>query len=125
MKSGNPHSGIYETEVSRTLDTGGANPNRNQGGNVVVYALEGNGSRPSHQGKGYSDSGKMYTLNTIEQHAVAQPINTDTKKQTRATGKGSFLTNFTEDVSPTLMATDWKEPPVVVTEDQDETDNNG
>ena len=251
MKSGNPHSGIYETEVSRTLDTGGANPNCNQGGNVVVYALEGNGSRPSHQGKGYSDSGKMYTLNTIEQHAVAQPINkvitydikktvlvrkhpvdivglnallryslkesgltrkelaerlnvpqtqvdhyfrtdscfaipekeiwyplkkllgitttyfdaqvtefiekecnfdssnrvydergiapaitstnadkmilqsTDAKKQTWATGKGSFLTNFTEDVSPTLMATDWKEPPVVVTEDQDETDNNG
>lgn len=34
------------------------------------YALEGNGSRPSHMGNGYSDSGIMYTLNTIEQHSV-------------------------------------------------------
>jgi DNA (cytosine-5)-methyltransferase 1 len=34
MKSGNPHSGIYETEVSRTLDTGACSGN---GGQVVVY----------------------------------------------------------------------------------------
>lgn len=34
------------------------------------YAIEGNGSRPSHMGNGYSDSGIMYTLNTIEQHSV-------------------------------------------------------
>ena len=37
----------------------------------VVFCLEGNGARQSHHGSGYSDSETMYTLNTIEQHAVA------------------------------------------------------
>lgn len=37
-----------------------------------VCPVEGNGSRESHQGRGYSESNKMYTLNTVEQHAVAQ-----------------------------------------------------
>lgn len=36
----------------------------------MVYALEGNGARPSHMGKGFSGDGTMYTLNTIEQHSV-------------------------------------------------------
>lgn len=40
----------------------------------VCYALEGNGSRPSHKGDGYSCDGKMYTLNTIEKHAVCYGI---------------------------------------------------
>lgn len=34
-------------------------------------ALEGNGSRPSHMGDGYSTGGASFTLNTIEHHAVA------------------------------------------------------
>ena len=38
--------------------------------NYVVIALEGNGARPSHMGKGFSNDGTMYTLNTIEQHSV-------------------------------------------------------
>lgn len=37
---------------------------------AVVYAIEGNGIRPSHQGLGFSDDGTMYTLNTIERHGV-------------------------------------------------------
>ena len=69
MKSDNPHSGIYEAETSRTLDLNGGSPACNQGGMAVV-CLEGNGSRPSHQGDGYSESETMYTLNTIEKHAV-------------------------------------------------------
>ena len=36
----------------------------------VVAVLEGNGSRDSHRGDGYNDSDTMYTLNTVEQHAV-------------------------------------------------------
>lgn len=51
----------------------------NQGGMAVcepingelVISIEGTGSRPSHNGDGYSESGKMYTLNTIERHCVA------------------------------------------------------
>ena len=67
MKSSNPHSGIYEAKTTRTLDNNGGNPACNQGGMIV---LEGNGSRPSHQGDGYAESETMYTLNTIERHAV-------------------------------------------------------
>lgn len=36
MKSDNPNSGIYEADVSKTLDTNGLNPTCNQGGNAVV-----------------------------------------------------------------------------------------
>ena len=49
---------------------------RAQDRHAIAYALEGNGARPSHMGVGYSDNGKMYTLNTIEQHSVCYPINT-------------------------------------------------
>ena len=69
MKSSNPYSGIYEADTSRTLDLNGGNPGCNQGGMAVV-CLEGNGSRDSHKGDGYKESETMYTLNTVEQHAV-------------------------------------------------------
>ena len=36
MLSGNPHSGIYEADASRTLDLNGGNPACNQGGIAVV-----------------------------------------------------------------------------------------
>ncbi len=38
MKSGNPNSGIYEAETTRTLDNNGGNPACNQGGMAVVQA---------------------------------------------------------------------------------------
>ena len=53
-------------DVSPTLNT--------QDRHAVVYALEGNGARPSHMGNGYSDCGTMYTLNTIEQHSVCYAV---------------------------------------------------
>ena len=102
MRSKNPHSGIYEADKSRTLDTNGMNPNCNQGGNVVVYALEGNGARESHRGPGYSDSGKMYTLNTVEQHGVAYSIGHDERSA-----------QFEPDQADPLTACDYKQPPVV------------
>lgn len=71
MKSDNPKSGFYEADTSRTLDANGGNPACSQGGIVVV---EGNGNRPSHRGDGYRESDVMYTLNTIEQHAVVYAI---------------------------------------------------
>ena len=36
----------------------------------MTYAIEGNGQRESHRGEGYTETDKMYTLNTIERHAV-------------------------------------------------------
>lgn len=41
---------------------------------AVCIALEGNGSRPSHRGGGYSEDGGMFTLNTIEKHGVCYAI---------------------------------------------------
>lgn len=100
MKSNNPSSGIYKADTSRTLDLNGGNPGCNQGGMAVVQGfdaynqastgdvamplrnkaadsdhipvvcIEGNGSRDSHKGDGYRESETMYTLNTVEQHAV-------------------------------------------------------
>ena len=43
---------------------------------AVMYALEGNGARPSHLGDGYSETDVMYTLNTIERHGVAYGVQT-------------------------------------------------
>lgn len=39
MLSDNPYSGIYETDVTRTLDGNGGNPACNQGGTVIVQEL--------------------------------------------------------------------------------------
>lgn len=69
MKSANPYSGIYEAETARTLDTSIPDPNKNAGG-LAVVALEGNGSRPSHRGDGFSEEDVTYTLNSVEHHAV-------------------------------------------------------
>ena len=35
-----------------------------------VICIEGNGTRESHRGDGYKESETMFTLNTVEQHAV-------------------------------------------------------
>jgi DNA (cytosine-5)-methyltransferase 1 len=69
MLSSNPHSGVYEADTSRTLDTSVPDPNKNAGGMAIV-ALEGNGARPSHRGDGFSDADVSYTLNAVEKHAV-------------------------------------------------------
>ena len=36
-----------------------------------TVAIEGNGQRNSHNGDGYAETDKMYTLNTVERHSVA------------------------------------------------------
>ena len=105
MMSDNPHSGFYEAETTRTLDTSGSDPSCAQGGIVVV---EGNGSRPSHHGDGYAESETMYTLNTVEVPAVTQPVYT--------TNKGSHHTEAEQNVAGTLVATDYKDPPTVTEE---------
>ncbi len=64
---------VWESDSMASLTTTGGKPG--QGYPCVrqnIYPIEGNGSRESHQGRGYSESNKMYTLNTVEQHAVAQ-----------------------------------------------------
>ena len=97
MKSANPHVGFYHADTSRTLDANGGNPTCNQGGTIVI---EGNGTRPSHQGDGYKESDVMYTLNTVDRHAVYSMTT------------GSFA-QVSENMAPTVLARDYKDPTTV------------
>ena len=144
MLSDNPHAGIYEAETSRTLDTRCADPGCNQGG-IAVVAIEGNGTRPSHRGNGYSEENVSFTLNATEQHGVAYGIDRATYNMGRnaqfglaieeeveptmvakgpgavahpvyTTSKNSYHTEAEEDVANTLVATDYKDPPTVTEE---------
>jgi len=54
--------------VSGTLRS---NPGDNA---LTIVCLEGNGSRPSHSGNGWSTGGIMYTLNSTEVHCVSYAI---------------------------------------------------
>lgn len=108
MMSDNPHSGFYEADTSRCLDANGGDPSCNQGG-IAVVAIEGNGSRPSHRGDGYKETDAMYTLNATEQHGVAY-----------SSSKASFFTSAEKELANTLVATDYKDPPIV--NDEDDTD---
>lgn len=92
MKSSNPNSGIYEAETSRTLDNNGGNPACNQGGMIV---LEGNGSRPSHKGDGFSESDVSYTLNSTEHHAVC--VGVDVYNQSTTGDKSKTLNSVRTD----------------------------
>lgn len=60
--------------VSATYGMGGNNTpfvvKGENSGKASTIAIEGNGSRDSHKGDGYSESDVMYTLNTVEQHGV-------------------------------------------------------
>ena len=139
MLSNNPNSGFYEADTSRTIDTSNQSPCKNQGGMVVV---EGNGSRPSHHGDGYKESETMYTLNCTENHAVSygsgrpamnQGYNARFSFQVEeektptivasgaggiahpkySTSKNSHHTVAKKEKANTLVASDYKDPPVV------------
>lgn len=110
MLSDNPHSGIYEAATSRTLDCNGGSPACNQGGMMVVeamqkpsYCIQGSmiGRRDENgpQGDGINRD-VSFTLNTIDRHAVY------------AVTTGEF-TAVGQEQTPPLMARDWKDPPVV------------
>lgn len=106
MLSDNPNVGFYRADTTRTLDTGGGDPRRNQGGMIV---LEGNGARPSHLGDGYKESETMYTLNTVEQHSVCIPVE---NAPSYCMTVGCYG-HVAEEKTPTLEARGYKDPPVV------------
>lgn len=148
MKSGNPHSGVYEADTSRTLDCGGGSPACNQGGMAIVesYALQGSmigrADKNGPQGDGINED-VSFTLNTCDKHAVVYAIdretfncgqnfarnlgisNTGVSSTLNAQGpsavatpvytssKASFFTNAQADTANTLVATDYKDPPLI------------
>ena len=74
LESNQNHATITDSGVSPTLSA-----SMGLGGGYVpmitdTVAIEGNGSRESHKGNGYSETDQMYTLNTVEQHSVCYGI---------------------------------------------------
>ncbi len=148
MKSGNPHSGVYEADTSRTIDTSGTPPSSNQGGIAIVesYALQGSmigrADKNGPQGDGINED-VTFTLNTCDKHAVVYAIdresyncgqnfarnlgisNEGVSSTLNAQGpsavatpvftssKASFFTNAQADTANTLVATDYKDPPLI------------
>lgn len=104
MKSDNPNSGFYEADTSRCLDGNGGNPACNQGG-IAVVALQGSmigrADKNGPQGDGINKD-VSFTLNTVDHHAVAY-----------SSSKASFFTSAEKELANTLVATDYKDPPVV------------
>ena len=109
MQSDNPRSGFYEADTARTLDCNGGNPGCNQGGVCIVeqppaFAIQGSmiGRKDSNgpQGSGFNEE-VSFTLDAADRHAVAYCMTT-----------GSYMLPL-EDVAPTLMARDYKDPPLV------------
>lgn len=138
MKSDNPKVGFYEAETSKTLDISGGNPSCNQGGVCVcepiafaqnqrnevrdlgdkagalaaepgmkqqTYVLQGSmigrAEKNGPQGDGVNED-VSFTLNTVDHHAVAY-----------SASKASFFTEASEERANTLVASDYKDPPIV------------
>ena len=107
MKSDNPRSGFYEADTSRTLDANGGNPSCNQGGIAVVAvqgSMIGRDNKNGPQGSGINED-VCFSLTGADRHAVAYP--------TYCTSKNSHFTRAEEELANTLVATDYKDPPVI------------
>ena len=107
MKSDNPHSGFYEADTARTLDGNGGNPGCNQGGIAVVSvqgSMIGREDKNGPQGSGVNED-VCFSLTGADRHAVAYP--------TYCTSKNSHFTRAEKELANTLVATDYKDPPVI------------
>lgn len=136
----NARHNCYETDTSRTIDTGGNPPDSNQGGVAVVSvqgSMIGRAEKNGPQGSGVNEE-VSFTLNATDRHAVAFSQDSYTKYSEnekcgalRATGgmygggsealvystsKSSHHTQAEEDLANTLVATDYKDPPTVSSE---------
>lgn len=119
MKSDNPDSGIYETDVSKTLDTNGLNPSCKQGGNLVVeepvYCIQGNcidrADTAGCNGKGWRED-VCYTLTAMDRPAVSYEITPQSKGADTSyvaafpyqIGGGCSFLPYEESKCPTLLS---------------------
>lgn len=143
MKSDNPHSGFYEADTSRCLDANCGNPSCNQGGMAVCVqgSMIGRKDENGPQGNGINED-VSFTLNATDKHAVAYGIDRAAFNQgqnakysfaveqevqptmvakgpgavaapTYSSSKASFFTNAEKELANTLVATDYKDPPMI------------
>ena len=99
MKSSNPHSGIYEADTSRTIDTSGGNPACNQGGIAVVTFAQ-------NQRDEVRDLGEKSACLSAEPGMKQQTYVLQGNMIGRKDENGSQGSGVNEDVSFTLDATD-------------------
>ena len=133
----NARQNCYETDTSRTIDTGGNSPDSNQGG-VAVVAVQGSmigrAEKNGPQGSGVNED-VSFTLNATDRHAVAFSQDSYTKYSENdkcgalraaggmygggsetlvySTSKNSYHTEAEENLANTLVASDYKAPPTV------------
>ena len=133
----NVRQNCYETDTSRTIDTGGNSPDSNQGG-VAVVAVQGSmigrADKNGPQGSGINED-VSFTLNATDRHAVAFSQDSYTKYSENdkcgalraaggmygggsetlvySTSKNSYHTEAKENLANTLVASDYKDPPTV------------
>ena len=115
MKSDNPHSGIYEAETSRTIDTSGGNPACNQGGMAVVAFAQNQRDEVRDLG---TKAGCISAEPGMKQQTYVLQGNMIGRSEGNAPqGDGinedvSF-TQVAEDKAPTVLARDYKDPTAV------------
>lgn len=119
MLSSNPHSGIYEATTTRTLDLNGGNPACNQGGIMVVepmildmthakdvLRIFEDGTVPTLQHRmGTGGNQVPLVAEREEPKHMAEP--------TYTSSKASFFTLAEKELANTLVATDYKDPPLI------------
>ena len=133
MKSSNPHSGIYEADTSRTIDTSGGNPACNQGGIAVVAFAQNQrdevrdlgeksaclSAEPGMKQQTYVLQGSMIGREDKNgpqgdgiNEDVSFTLNTVDRHAVYAMTTGSFA-QVSEDKAPTVLARDYKDPTAV------------
>ena len=111
MKSANPNSGFHESDVAKTLDTTTPTPSKNQGGQMVIAAIDGDKinkkERKGGSGLGIHTEDVSYTCTAKDVHGVAladaAPVRIETVVDMMGGKAGCHVSD--EDVSPTLATT--------------------
>ncbi len=111
----NMRANCYETAISRCLDTGGSNPDSNQGGLVIVEPSYGIGRPVFCQAYNSNFSFQIEeerapTLVSSGPGAVGVHY---------SASKNSFFTKAFKERAETLVATDYKDPPIVNDKDKE------
>ena len=102
LNTKNHRANVYETNVARTLSTGQNSPDANQGGIAIVYCDNKAGTLCTMDGKE-----GVHSETASQEKLVVQ------EKEVYSTSKNSHHTEATKEVASTLVASDYKDPPVV------------
>ncbi len=109
LNTRNIRANCYETEISRCLDSGGANPDSNHGGVAVIQPSYGISRTAVNQGydSRFSfqiEKEKAQTLLSTGPGAVGVHY---------SASKNSYFTKGVKEKTEPLVATDYKDPPIV------------